>query len=424
MQKNELVPNNDITRDAAIEYDKHFDVARFAAEKGLGQLATSTLLEGQRSMDTILATDVSAESKIGIRYRTFDEARSAHRAGCNAFTTDTFIDYAVNDKGPFSKYKFGMAKLWYDNMPLDASDNEIIHDPSKVQDYYTSTSQMVERMFKFLVVASGPDDARNAAIAEKAHFKTRIASMRTEVSEKINAWFTGVGNSYGMSAGFSHGLPLQGSKGGREGYRPNLFAQDQGTAYFIMAYTRQRVAEKVVGAESELTKRIYLNPKIVDTPEVFEKIYNTLSQNGMTAQMKMYERTNDLLSAEKSLQKGFKEDFRGDGIVVYVKDDEADAALADILAIAEEHPDAFVGRKLSRMPQKIAEGIGVGEEPAGVNGKESLTSHRANFLNRVVASVRNSGKTGTAANAFYRSEFSRIAHEMSIDPDNLAFNAA
>lgn len=86
----------------------------------------------------------------------------------------------------------------------------------------------------------------------------------------------------------------------------------------------------------------------------------------------------------------------------------------------------FSGRKTSKIPQAVADGISVGSEPKRKPGtdKESLTSHRLVLLNTVARKVAASGKTGKEAREAVRRGIRYYAKQEGVDPDNIAFNAA
>jgi hypothetical protein len=110
----------------------------------------------------------------------------------------------------------------------------------------------------------------------------------------------------------------------------------------------------------------------------------------------------------------------GDGIVVYTNDTQANRVLDIVLGVAEHHVESFVGRELCRIPQPIADGIGVGDEPS--NSRSSLTAHRAALLEEVAAETRKSGLDGSSRIDYFRRLLAQRATEWGVNPQNLAFN--
>jgi len=113
--------------------------------------------------------------------------------------------------------------------------------------------------------------------------------------------------------------------------------------------------------------------------------------------------------------------LRGDGIVVYVDGKHANEVLEMTQDIADDNPDAFKGRKTSRIPQPVAEGVAVGDEPTQAPGK-SLTSHRERIFSDAAEQTRKSGKQGEEARAMFRDLVRQNAIAEKVNPDNVAFN--
>jgi hypothetical protein len=113
--------------------------------------------------------------------------------------------------------------------------------------------------------------------------------------------------------------------------------------------------------------------------------------------------------------------LRGDGIVIYTGEGQANDVLDMVLALAKGNPEAFMGRETSKIPQSVAEGIAVGDEPTGVKGK-SLTSHRVDMFSYAANHVEKSGKIGEEARELFRNRLAAVAGANHTDPNNIAFN--
>jgi hypothetical protein len=138
----------------------------------------------------------------------------------------------------------------------------------------------------------------------------------------------------------------------------------------------------------------------------------------------MLQRGPELAEAHLKRSKGEPADaLRGDGIVIYAHSESANDVLALVMAIAQDHPEAFAGRQTSRIPQKVAEGIAVGSEPIQAPGK-SLTSHREEILSYVAGKVRESGQTGQQARDTFRRGVAATSKANGVDPNNIGFNLA
>jgi hypothetical protein len=264
----------------------------------------------------------------------------------------------------------------------------------------------------------------------KERFLAQLGEESPQAAEEIVGWCKGDTSKFPVSALEYHGFKIDGAdvldaegKGAAD-VRPNFKIQRQLGGEFVMAYTDSRVHEKMAGTDEVLDTRIYLNPDMEATPKLFEQLLQAANESGVSMQLKMFQRAPEAADAHKSKTKGSEAGgLRGDGIVVYVDGKNADKVLGMAIALAKDNPDAFKGRNTSRIPQKVAEGIAVGDEPIQMPGT-SLTSHREKVFRYAAEKTRESGKQGEEARNMFRDLMRRTAIANGVNPDNIAFNKA
>lgn len=413
--ENQRIPNKDDAHELALDFDKYWEVAKFAKRLGLRAVATDVLNEGDAALNIYADALVEPEHKqraeseapLHIRARTFEQARAIRRP-----LSDEFVADILNDNLSVGGMKVYDVKLCLDNTPLDASDRLTVEHPEGIAELYQSEIAMIEAI---LTVGAGGSEADEQ---QKRQLLTRISAAGKSAIDLIPNHRNG-GVTKGISEVLRWGLPDQSRLGDYGKSRPNVAVQDQFFAVAIKAYSKKRVEEKIDGNAPKLTKRIYLNPKIVDAPAIYAELLNTIDKAGLSAQIKMWGRENELMRrASSGDTTGY---LRGDGIVVYAQDSTADEILAIVLDIATRHASSFVGRGLNRTPQRIADGIGVGDEP--LKKGTSLTAHRAAFLREVANKTREAGLTGVEAVEYFKRLLNKAGPINGIRPDNIAFNA-
>lgn len=333
--------------------------------------------------------------------------------------SDSFIDLVLGEDIFF-------LKNYLDKVPPTIDDQQVIKSPIDIAKLYAETTQMLLRNLHIsLLKHTDPkENFRYKRLLRDAQqeFTERINSQIDPVSREIVDWCEdNKSRVFPVEAIEYHGFIidekdiLDSQDNGNNILRPNIRIQRQIAGTFIMAYTDKRVQEKLIHKSEKLNRRIYLNPKAISTPGIFEQILQIANRDNLSIQLKMFQRTSEFASVHKDSR-----DLRGDGIVIYIGDTEADKLISIILNIAKNNPEAFIGRRISRVPQPIAEGIGIGDDPKESN--QSLTSHRAILLAQVIDSVLRSGKTGMEARELFRNTYSTIAKNNGVNPNNLAFN--
>ena len=366
------------------------------------------------------------DDPLKVRFETFEQAQSAEKK-----FSPTFIDGSISGQLRVGAESVGI-KGYLDKVEADEEDNKIISNPEQIAATYLATTNMLARNLKILVNRN-PDTAQDTA--RKAQLKeakdTFLAKLRDEAgssADSIVDWCEGKTRKFPVDAIEYKGLEVDGSDplnamgSSAEDFRTNFKIQRQIGGTFVMAYSDTRVQEKLHKQDEEPSKRIYLNPQIAATPQVFEQVLQAANEAGIPIQLKMFQRAPELATAHAHRKSGRAADgLRGDGIVVYAGEKEADDVLALVLAVAKDNPDAFIGRKTSRIPQKVAEGIAVGDEPLQAPGK-SLTSHREEIISYVAAKVAQSGKTGEEARAAFQRGIAVVSKANGVKPTNIAFN--
>lgn len=378
---------------------------------------------------------VSDPSKLGgnvtsgdlkVRFETFEQAQEAKKQ-----LSDTFIDGSISGNLQVGNEKVGI-KGYLDNVESTPKDKEVIDDPERIAGLYLRTTDMLARNLKVAVArSSNPEQAharREQVKQAKEGFLAQLGEEAPQAADEIVGWCRGDTRKFPEGAFEYRGFKVDGTdvldaegKGAAD-VRPNFKIQRQFGGVFVMAYTDTRVHEKVAETDEVLDKRIYLNPDMEATPELFEQLLQSANEAGISMQLKMFQRAPEAATAHKGKIKGSEAGgLRGDGIVIYVDGKNADDVLGMAIALAKDNPDAFKGRNTSRIPQNVTEGIAVGDEPIQMKGT-SLTSHREKIFSYAAEKTRESGKQGEEARSMFRDLVRRTAIANKVNPDNIAFN--
>jgi hypothetical protein len=372
---------------------------------------------------TLALGNTSLDSGLKIRFTTFDQAQAAEKN-----YSDSFISDYMADKLKVGNEQVGL-KGYLDKVEATDRDNAVIDNPEAIAGLYLSTTEMISRNLKILV-GPGATAERRAVIKEaKDGFISGLHDEAGEVADQIVDWSEGKAGRFPNKGMRYHGLeidghdPLDAKDESATDFRPNIKIQRQGGGTFIMGYSDKRVGEKLANQDQELSKRIYLNPDPEVAPQVFEQILQASNEAGLSLQLKIFQRAPEFAQAHLTRAKGQSMDgLRGDGIVIYSGEHQANDVLDMILSLAKDNPEAFIGRETSKIPQSITESIAVGDEPAEVKGK-SLTSHRVDMFEYAADYVKKSGKTGSEARQLFRNRLSAIAKANHTNPNNIAFNS-
>lgn len=182
------------------------------------------------------------------------------------------------------------------------------------------------------------------------------------------------------------------------------------------------VKRRANGEQVAVDKRIYLNPKRTEAVRIYEELIHQVDVQRLACRSK-------ILDARYGGKSSLTNE-RGDAIVLYGGNDNADALLAIVESIYEANRDAFVGQDVAHMPLRIADGVAVGSEPKGLSGIESLTSHRAKIIDMTVNALHQKAQAQNidldADPARRNKNFRKLLREAfkanNVNPDNWAFD--
>lgn len=196
----------------------------------------------------------------------------------------------------------------------------------------------------------------------------------------------------------------------------NIFVQREIAGRFVHWSSDRYVDEKMAGSKPELTRRIYLNPRSQDAVKVFTDVIHAADREGLAVKGKIFDQTSN-----SDVMKRDMNNVRGDNIVLYASETEAERLLEVANEQYRQHEAAFENRGLSSVPFEIAPGFGLGDEP--MKKGESLTSHRSAVIDTIVMKIRQSGEADpTRQVALFRRLWNEAAQRENINPDNPAFN--
>lgn len=365
---------------------------------------------------------------IKIRYETFEHAQEASKG-----LSDSFVDGAIEDGLSVGGRWVGI-KGYLDTVEATSSDREISTNPERIAGLYLRTTEMLARNLKIAVIRNGNPEQANARREQvkqsKEKYLTQLAQEAPDAADEIAKWCRGDVKRFPLGAVEYHGFKvdnrdiLDADNKGFPDIMPNFKIQRQLGGVFVMAYSDRRVQNKFTNKEGVLSRRIYLNPDIEAAPEIFEQLLQSANEAGIPLQLKMFQRAPELATLYKSRTRGKDTELgglRGDGIVMYAEDEDANEVLEMVLALAKDNPDSFKGRSVSRVPQSVAEGIAVGDEPVRAKGA-SLTSHREKIFSYAADKTRESDKKGEDARQLYRDLVKQVALDNGVNPNNIAFN--
>lgn len=433
------IQDQELARAMAYAEDPYRELQIHAAQLGLGEIALSMATKADTASSTAHDEyltqpksqeqgDLEDAESLTVVCETFGEAERITRE-----LSDTFIDKALQNKLKVGGQKVDI-RGYFDKVKPTARDKEIVRDPEKIAGLYLDTTAMLARNLKIAVAKQGDSqktqELKNVASRAKNMFLENLEAESAQAATEIVDWCDGKGRKYPAGAVEYRGLLVNGEDildaGSRQqtGVRANIKIQRQFAGTFIMGYSDARVHEKLKGIDKVPGKRIYVNPDLEATPQIFERLLSEANNIGISLQLKMLQRVSEVAEAHRSEKAGRGTvGLRGDGIVLYVHDKDADDVLGLVLALAKDDPSAFNGRKVSRIAQSVADGIGVGDQPTQTTGL-SLTSHREQLLAYALERVHKSGRTGDEARELFRRSVKKAAIVNGVNPNNLAFNSS
>lgn len=161
------------------------------------------------------------------------------------------------------------------------------------------------------------------------------------------------------------------------------------------------------------TVRIYLNPQLRDSLDIYKKIFAKATREGLRFQAKIMAPSGytkrlvgKVVDYCARLAAG-RPETRRDPIVFYGFEESKDKLLRIVEEVYSQYESAFEGRETGAIPLAIAPGFAVGENPVGLDGEESLTDHRQRVIKEA---------------GYDAEKFRMNAASWNINPDNIAFN--
>jgi hypothetical protein len=361
------------------------------------------------------------EPKVAI---TFEEARKVVKPVPNELVAGALTGNLRKPGGPSEL----IVKSYLDNVPADAADKKFATDSADAIRFREELSNFVASELKVHATddIKGYIETRKKAFfnrleAGKRAFKKYVAGREARMDLNQNPVPRTDIDFYGFTVDVGGGNSIDLLESSVKNARANIYIQREIMGGFVHWSSQQYVERKISGDRPKMTHRIYLNPKPQESVKVFRDVVHAIEASGLAAKAKIYDRTFDSgpMKAYDSNEDKFS--VRGDGIVIYGTDDEAEALLKLVERQYDTHEAAFEGRGLSSVPLEIAPGFGIGDEPKKAGS--SLTSHRADVIETVLGKVRGSGIDDLYAQQMLFQRVWRIeAQKEGINPDNLAFN--
>lgn len=161
--------------------------------------------------------------------------------------------------------------------------------------------------------------------------------------------------------------------------------------------------------------RIYMNPKLQDSFDIYQEIFLEANRQGLRFQSK-------ILDPSWYGTKGINEtalDSRSDAqyqrrdpIVFYGFKESEDQLLAIVEGVYKKHLSSFIGRETGAVPMPLAPGLAAGDHVTSKDDtgmKESLTTHRGNVFDKMPKDL-----------SF--EERRKYLLDNHINPNNIAFN--
>lgn len=321
-----------------------------------------------------------------------------------------------------------MVKGYLDNVPADAADKKFATDSADAIQFREELSNFVASELKVHATddIKGYIETRKKAFfnrleAGKRAFRKYVAGREARMDLNQNPVPRTDIDFYGFTVDVGGGNSIDLLESSVKNARANIYIQREIMGGFVHWSSQQYVERKISGDRPKMTHRIYLNPKPQESVKVFRDVAHAIEASGLAAKAKIYDRTFDSGPMKAYDSNGDEFSVRGDGIVIYGTDDEAEALLKLVERQYDTHEAAFEGRGLSSVPFEIAPGFGIGDEPETAG--TSLTSHRADVIETVLGKVRASGIDDPYAQQMLFQRLWRVeAVKEGINPDNPAFN--
>lgn len=200
---------------------------------------------------------------------------------------------------------------------------------------------------------------------------------------------------------------------GNIGIEKKLASRNDG-GLWVEHHSLALVREK--STQDNAVARIYLNPKLQDSFDVYQEIFLEANKQGLRFQSKILDPSwygtkginETALDSRSSAQHQ-----RRDPIVFYGFEESKDQLLVIVEDVYKKHASSFTGRETGAVPMPLAPGLAVGDHVTSKDDtgmKESLTTNRGNVFDRMPKDLSSE-------------EQRKYLLDNRINPDNIAFNA-
>lgn len=354
--------------------------------------------------------------------------------------TDGFIASALEDRLEIVPGKReSWLKSYLDKVPADSTDHEFDRSPDAIVAHRDELTDFISDKLTFYMPSDALQPEEMGVLKHrKNQFKQKLINDKLKVANYIRSAKQGLDPEPPMNAIDFHGMTVATAAGSRvdllaessRGVRANIYIQREIAGRLVHwsspAYNQAKVQRQPV----PMTRRIYLNPTAESSVGIFRQVTEEAEAAGLTVKGKIQDRTSEALSGWNRDKDGKLQTTRGDGIVMYASEKDANNLLGIVESVYTTNPLAFKGRQVSRVPLRIGEGIAVGDEVS--DSSTSLTSHRAEKLSEALRKVR--GVLGVQhgekiephrraeALQLFHAVWGQVAYAAGIDPNNIAFN--
>ena len=351
---------------------------------------------------TEILENQNRENDLLIAFESYESAKNHKRD-----LGDTVIEVALG----YRRKEHPFLKNYLDNVDITDKDRDIINDPYKMKQLLQSEHDIFKNLH--IIFSNAMTLETQDSIKRKTSKFFRKNFME---GAPPNLEYTGLN--------INNRDPLNINGRSDPEFRFNLKIQSQLIGGFIMGYSDERVKEKLSHTDRPKSQRIYLNPDPMFASQIFSEILKMSNEKGLSLQTKIWQRYIEF-SNLKDLDRS---ECRGDGIIVFTSEKDFNKVLSFTLDIARKNPEYFKGRMVSKIPQPVAEGISIGDEP--LDPGYSLTSSRAELLEKTAQEVLLAkknihvmGERSLNTKQLFKYFLKENCKKMSINPSNLAFNS-
>lgn len=350
---------------------------------------------------------------------------------------ESLVDAALRGTLEVGGDKVFFLKNYLDTVPITDGDREFASSPEQIADFHDDAADFISS--HYLCMSNGFNgDALRKLQTIKNDYLDKLQTDKVVFRDYVHQ-FAKVGTQVHLPrSAYSFvgmGLRLSGDRKmsllteSLPNLRGNIFVQIEVMGQFVHWRSKDYVEAKMHGINPNVSRRIYLNPKVQDTVGIMDSIVRRIeTEDNMLVCGKFWDRTTDGISLINPMGR-YSGGLRGDGIVLYAAEKDAAKLLQISKDVYKENPASFQGRSTSRIPFPIGEGIALGDEPT-VSGA-SLTSHRSQVIDEALVKTGQSLKGATfvseaqrrqIAHSVFLAIWENVAEKNNITPRNVAFN--